>query len=737
ELGQSCTVEVVSDDSTSYEDAVGFGNPDAPRPHKPRVLGDFSHLETRPEAGNSATVIKITDLYFYGYGVTAAGKGITPGDHFIFEYEAQVVGETDVVLAELIKDKFVVIDSVHITVIRPQHLRVNGQEVDSITLEVGQTCTVEVVSTVSTSYTDYVGFDYGLVLGSFSHYKTTPLAGDKARVKDYNEPAFYGYYVEAAGGPKPGVHFVFQYEAQQVGETDVKLYNDTFTSVLDSVHVTVMTPAPMGTAFTYQGSLLDAGSPADGLYDFQFKLYNDPCAGIQKGNTIDINDLDVIEGQFTLELDFGSDVFAGDARWLETTVAQSDGSDPATLTPRVELTPTPYAIYAKNAQTAGSDNDWMVVGNDMYSIPSGKVGIGTDSPGEKLDVKGNINVNYVYKIKGSTVLSVTGTDNTFVGIEAGANNTTGYENTFSGRGAGRYNTSGSLNTFLGYHAGYYNTEGSLNTFLGYRAGYWNTTGKLNTFLGDQAGYSNTKGCCNTFLGFDAGYYTTTGKLNTFLGYEAGGCNQTGAGNVFIGFGAGFHETGSNKLYIANGPDDSNTLIYGDFSTGNVGIGTTNPAAKLDVAGNIRISDSSGNPLVELGEGLDYAEGFDVSDKTKIGPGSVVVIDADNPGKLMVSETAYDTKVAGIVAGAKGQGSGVRLGGEQFDQDVALAGRVYCNVDATEAGVQPGDLLTTSATPGYAMKATDYIRTQGAILGKAMEGLEKGQKGQILVLVTLQ
>ena len=90
-----------------------------------------------------------------------------------------------------------------------------------------------------------------------------------------------------------------------------------------------------------------------------------------------------------------------------------------------------------------------------------------------------------------------------------------------------------------------------------------------------------------------------------------------------------------------------------------------------------------------------------------------------------------------MAGAKGLGSGVRLGIGQFDHDVALAGRVYCNVDATEQAIQAGDLLTTSAMPGHAMKATDYDRARGAILGKAMQKLELGQKGQILVLVTLQ
>jgi hypothetical protein len=156
------------------------------------------------------------------------------------------------------------------------------------------------------------------------------------------------------------------------------------------------------------------------------------------------------------------------------------------------------------------------------------------------------------------------------------------------------------------------------------------------------------------------------------------------------------------------------------------------------SGNVKITDRSGGAtIIELGKGLDYAEGFNVSELTKIESGSVLIIDPDNPGKLTMSNTPYDTKVAGIVAGANGMGSGVRLGTGQYDYDVALAGRVYCNVDAAEAGVEPGDLLTTSATPGYAMKTTDYERAQGAILGKAMQRLEKGEKGQILVLVTLQ
>lgn len=161
---------------------------------------------------------------------------------------------------------------------------------------------------------------------------------------------------------------------------------------------------------------------------------------------------------------------------------------------------------------------------------------------------------------------------------------------------------------------------------------------------------------------------------------------------------------------------------------------------MQVRGNITIlSGGTGATIMELGEGLDYAEGFDVTaaDDSLLEPGCVLTIDAENPGMLTLSSEAYDTKVAGIIAGANGVKSGIRLGASQFDRDVALAGRVYCNVDATEFEVMVGDLLTTSAIPGYAMRVVDRDRAQGAILGKAMEPLAKGSKGQILVLVTLQ
>jgi len=162
----------------------------------------------------------------------------------------------------------------------------------------------------------------------------------------------------------------------------------------------------------------------------------------------------------------------------------------------------------------------------------------------------------------------------------------------------------------------------------------------------------------------------------------------------------------------------------------------NNVCTINEEGNLALYNA-GNKTIELGTGLDYAEGFDISSDHGIPAGTVLIIDEQNPGKLKVSEKSYDHKVVGIAAGANGLNSGVRLGAGQFDLDVALAGRVYCNVDASYGKVSPGDLLTTSPTPGYAMVVKDLSQAQGCILGKAMQGLADGQKGQILVLVTLQ
>jgi hypothetical protein len=137
-------------------------------------------------------------------------------------------------------------------------------------------------------------------------------------------------------------------------------------------------------------------------------------------------------------------------------------------------------------------------------------------------------------------------------------------------------------------------------------------------------------------------------------------------------------------------------------------------------------------------GCDLAEPFEVSEN-EIPKGAVVVIDAEHPGRLKLSSKPYDTRVAGVISGAGGVQPGIQMsqkGVLEGMENVALTGRVYVLADASQGAIEPGDLLTTSATAGHAMKVTDHAGAQGAILGKAMSTLTEG-RGLVLVLVTLQ
>lgn len=261
--------------------------------------------------------------------------------------------------------------------------------------------------------------------------------------------------------------------------------------------------------------------------------------------------------------------------------------------------------------------------------------------------------------------------------------------------------------------------------------------------------------------------------------------------------------GGNLVFKPSGFGAANAAMVIQPNTGNVGIGTSNPATRLQIEGagpveasinsqNDRAVLSLGNTIgpsryiwtvesgvrgvaglfgiynrttnkvgleidgnlmvyvnaLQITGGADISEKFDVqaekisasAESPEIQPGMVVTIDPANPGKLCLSRRAYDRRVAGVISGAGGVKPGMTLGQEGTLADgkhpVALSGRVYVWVDATRAAVKPGDLLTTSSTPGHAMKAVNPSKARGAIIGKAMTGLKSG-KGLALTLVALQ
>jgi hypothetical protein len=151
---------------------------------------------------------------------------------------------------------------------------------------------------------------------------------------------------------------------------------------------------------------------------------------------------------------------------------------------------------------------------------------------------------------------------------------------------------------------------------------------------------------------------------------------------------------------------------------------------VEVTGNVQANDC-------VVTGGDCAEEFDVSHQSAAEPGTVMVFDED--GSVRPATTAYDKRVAGIVSGAGDYRPGLTLGSRPSTRPrvpIALVGKAFCKVDATYAPIEIGDLLTTSPTPGHAMKATDPARAFGTVIGKALSGLPDGH-GLIPLLVTLQ
>ena len=173
------------------------------------------------------------------------------------------------------------------------------------------------------------------------------------------------------------------------------------------------------------------------------------------------------------------------------------------------------------------------------------------------------------------------------------------------------------------------------------------------------------------------------------------------------------------------------------TNGNVGVGTASPQARLDVAGDLRVSGDAvvnGNIAAKY---QDVAEWVEASGR--VGAGTVVVLDASRADAVRPSRRAYDTRVAGVVSAQPGLILGQAGAGRVM---VATTGRVRVRVDARRRPVRIGDLLVTGEREGAAMRSVPLragggrLHRPGTIIGKALEPLAKGE-GEILVLLSLQ
>jgi hypothetical protein len=231
--------------------------------------------------------------------------------------------------------------------------------------------------------------------------------------------------------------------------------------------------------------------------------------------------------------------------------------------------------------------------------------------------------------------------------------------------------------------------------------------------GSSQGYGIKAAASGTYA--NAAYFEGSGDDATTLYAKATGVNGTAAS---------FKAEGTQPALIARN-DGSGNVIEGKvgsdtvFTVGNDGVTTVD--------------------VLTITGGSDLAEKFDVAGEAR--PGMVVEIDPEHPGKLRIADGgAYNRRVAGVISGANCVDAGMVLAdlpGADNSMPIALTGRVWVYCQATEKAVDPGDMLTTSARPGYAMPVVEHDRANGAVIGKAMTRLEKGQTGMVLALVNLQ
>jgi hypothetical protein len=412
---------------------------------------------------------------------------------------------------------------------------------------------------------------------------------------------------------------------------------------------------PLGSAFSYQGRLNDGLNPANGRYDLQFTLYDAGSGGGQIGLPQTTNAVPVNNGLFAVMLDFGTS-FDGNARWLEIAVKTNGGASFTTLAPRQPLTPTPFARYAPSAGAAAVANSTAAnavnsASLQANSVTTDKIANGTITDGD-ISPTASINASKILggdlraarlivgtnHLLGGTYASIAGGDSNTnqanyaqigggvfnevgVGaddsaIVAGARNSIRANAPVSFIGGGERNTIEAYDSVIGGGAeNRIQTNAPLASIGG---GYRNVIQAGATRAVVAGGEGNTIQANGTHAAIGGGYQNTAGYLATVPGgilNAAAGHNSFAAGyrakalhqGSFVwadATDADFASTGNNQFLIR--------------ASGGVGIGTPNPAAKLDVAGSVRaetVTVSLGlySPLFNLGSdsngNLDLGNSF--------------------------------------------------------------------------------------------------------------------------------
>jgi hypothetical protein len=461
-----------------------------------------------------------------------------------------------------------------------------------------------------------------------------------------------------------------------------------------------------GTAFTYQGRLMDGAAPANGPYDFRLALFDAAAGGSQIGPALTREDVAVADGLFTTVLDFGP-VFDGRRLFLDIGVRPGSSTGAFTsLTPRQELTPAPATVFSASAPWSGVTGKPAGFADGIDNDSGGtvtSVAAGAGLQGGPITSTGSLSVAFAGSGGATTVarsdhnhdaayvrnatapqtgvsFNIDGTGTAGV-LAAGTQFNLGADrilanpgtnNLFAGVGAGASQTTGVANTYFGASAGAANATGGSNSLFGFNAGR-NTIGGNNSFFGDAAGFSNTTGG-SAFFGFLAGFSNTTGSGNAFFGRQAGRSNVTGSGNSFFGDNAGFNSTGINNSFFGRNAGIGNTTgAVNSFFGEGAGANNTTGSRNVFVGREAGFANATGSDLTLVGafanvgsDGLSFA--------TAIGSGAVVT----TSNSVVLGRSADHVVVPGIV-NVGGALTSASVGTSTVNATVVNAGEVHGTV----------------------------------------------------------
>ncbi len=545
--------------------------------------------------------------------------------------------------------------------------------------------------------------------------------------------------------------------------------------------------APVTPGITYEGTLADTDGPYTGTQDFTFGLWDAASGGTLLAE-VSMPATTVSDGRFAVDLPFALTHFStGEERYLEVT------ADATTFSPRHRLTPSPFALYALSGNE-GPEGEQGPQGEPGEQGPMGDTGAtGSTGPQGDQGPQGDAGPEGPQGPQGDT-----GPEG-----PQGPQGDTGPEGPQGPTGDAVWEISGTSISYSGGNVGILTNDPQTAFHIGgtnnkFRMGtegdsmiemyisdvlFGDATLAMDGTSGVQEGLlrpfaggflqlnGNSTSASILHWGYDGGpistwntpdgngqiYLTAQDTLQQFF-LEYGGAEQ-----IELELDGGFpmltfRDTGNTEEILmgqfSSSDDGWGLRIKDDAGTNLVSLGTeTNDGARH---GSLKLSNAAGDVAIELDTsfngmgrvicdevqvkgGADLCERFAVRgiDPT---PGTVLCIDPEQVGGLIVSTKAVDASVVGVISGAGGIRPGLSLGqvGTVADGDhrVALTGRVWVRCEAASRPIRPGDMLTTSSTRGHAMSAAGLQNTRGAVIGKAMSSLDSGT-GLVLMLIQPQ